>query len=398
MNSATFQVTFNNIKNISVKMGGNSINEEDEKDWVDVNITQPFSVTISSNDSFDGRRCFLFFGNSEDFVNTPSVSIKDKNGNIETVNAIKAYQFDPFKYYIFFGVNYSGSYDDDVPFIRGTEGYKYLNPINFTGETICNCGGLSESVNFYKNDFGLIGIYEVEKQAIQNIMQNNRYFLNKIEEQSNIVNILDYIKLLYKTHINIDSDLPPETIYINGVGVSTQGKPIDDYLIEFETENVKIQGYYNNVLDNDTEININIPYYGLYHLDSNFINHNVKLKFICDLMTNNSLCTIFIDNIIIDTVELKTGYEIPLKDLNINETQQRIYSVYNEECYITLKEKRIVNNRIDTVIQNTTINNEINNTNLSGFIRCDDIKLINNSINDYEKSLIINQLKEGVIL
>lgn len=389
--SKIFNITFSDFENITVKTG--SLNNPNT--WVDVDLSQILSMTVDTNDSMDGYHYLLFFGNSADFIATPSISIKDSQDNTYTANALQGYGTDEFKYYLRFGEEWDGQafigYD--------AQGADIFIPENlFVGDTLVNCGGISSSGGFFVNDFGLIGIYEVDKQAILNIMQNNRYFLNTVGDYGQIVNILDYIKLLYKTHINIESSPTLSTIYINGVGVSAQGKPIENYIIEFETTNIKIQGYYNNVLDNDTEINLNIPYFGLYHLDSNFINHNLKLKFICDLMSNNSICNIYIDDIIIDTVELKTGYEIPLKDLNINETQQRIYSIYNEDCFITLKEKRIANNRVDTIIENTTIQNEIINNNISGFIRCENVKILDTLINDYEKVLIENQLKEGVIL
>ena len=82
--------------------------------------------------------------------------------------------------------------------------------------------------------------------------------------------------------------------------------------------------------------------------------------------------------------------------MNINETKQRIYSVYNEDCFIVLKQKRIANNRVNTIIENTTIENEKTNNNLSGFIRCEDVMFYNNNLTDYEKTLIVNLLKNGV--
>lgn len=397
MIEATFKIRFNNYKNISVKIGGDSV--DSETDWVDVNdLSQELSITVNVNDSFDGHRYLIFFGETSDFITTPSVTITDSNGATYTANAFSAYGYDPFKYYIGFGLNYNSSYDDDIPFIRGSDGYKYINPTLFIGDTACNCGGLSDVVNFYENDFGFIGIYNIDKNTITSIIQNNRYSLNEIGNYGEILDIFKYIKTVYKTHINIAEDNPTETIYINGVAVNGQGKPLNNYIIEFETDIVKIQGYYNNVLDNDSEISLNIPYYGLYHLDSFYINHNLKLKFICDLMTNNTLCSIYIDDVIIDVVELKTGYEIPLNELNINETKQRIYSTYNEDCFIVLKQKRIANNRINTIIENTTIETEINNNDLSGFIRCENVIFYENNLTDTEKTIIIDHLKNGVYI
>lgn len=394
MNSATFKINFNNFKNITVKMGGDSV--DTQADYQDIDTTTELTVNVNENDSFYGVRCLIFFGQPSDFIETPSITVKDSNNNIYVVNAYSASPSDPYKYYLWFGLEYSSQYADTTPYIEGTDGTRYINPSLFTGDTICNCGGLPDTVNFFENDFGFIGIYSVDKNAISSIIQNNRYSLNEINNYGEILDLFKFIKTVYKTHINISENNPLETIYINGVAVNGQGNPIKNYIIEFETDNVKIQGYYNNVLDNDSEIELNIPYYGLYHLDSFYINHNLKLKFICDLMTNNTLCNIYIDDVIIDVVELKTGYEIPLNDLNINETKQRIYSVYNEDCFIVLKQKRIANNRVDTIIENTTIENEINNNELVGFIRCDNVVFYDNNLNDYEKTLIVNLLKNGV--
>lgn len=384
--SANFNISFNNIKNIIVKMN----NRLSDDNAIIIDTTQ--ELILNDVKPFFAK-CFMFYGDSAELVNTPSLSVTIGDTTI-TVNAFQAHEYDPFKYYLWIGFEYSSQYDDNRPYIRGVEGYRYFDTLSLN--VSCSCGGLSDITSFYENDFGFIGIYSVDKNAIISIIQNNRYSLNKIGDYGDILDLFKFIKKIYKTHINMSEDNPLETIYINGIAVNGQGKPIANYIIEFETSNIKIQGYYNNVLDNDSEIDLNIPYYGLYHLDSLYINHNLKLKFICDLMTNNTLCNIYIDNVIIDVIELKTGYEIPLNDLNINETKQRIYSVYNEDCFIVLKQKRIANNRVNTIIENTTIENEKTNNNLSGFIRCEDVMFYNNNLTDYEKTLIVNLLKNGV--
>lgn len=391
--SKTFNITFNNFQNISVKIGASPTNQST---WVDVNLNEVLSVTCDHNDQYGGNRCLMFIGESVDFINTPSMSLSDSQGNTYTGNAKEGWSGEPFKFYLYFGVMY-----DDRAYITNNGVDIYIASALFVGDTNVNCGGVASGGGgepFYTNDFGFMGIYKVDKQTILNIMSNDRYKLNELGDYGEIIDLFKNIKTVYKTPVNIEENNPLETIYIDGVGVNGQGQPIENYIIEFETESVKIQGYYNSVLDNDTEIQLNICYYGLYSLDSGYINHELKLKFICDLMTNNTLCNIYIDDIIIDTVELKIGYEIPLNDLNINETKERIYSIYNEGCYITLKEKRIANNHVNTIIESTTIETEINNNNLTGFIRCDNVIFYNNNLTDYEKTLIINNLKNGVYI
>lgn len=389
-------ITFNIEKNDNIEIGyfiGDYL-PTDKSDFTIVNENS-FSFTFS-----DEQGIFIaLFGDSNDFISTP-VLYCTVNGVTYTGTFYTALLSYDCKFYNFVQY-YEQHYLTDIETLRIkdslTQSQEILVPCANLNDVMLDCGGKLDIISLDDNDiYNAIGIYKITNDKLS-VLLADRYNLVEIGDYGEIFDISRDIIKLYKTPINNLSFTNSELIKVGGKSLQITGDISDSLTVENETENILLQGYYQNILDKDTVIKIIIPFYGVYNLDSKYINHYIKFKFSTNLLDNSTVVYIYIDNIIIDNISFIIGYDLPYINNNVN--QDISNNKFNTDFYIVFEDRIAVSNISETLIKQTTINNEVNNNNLQGYIKCDKINTSQfNNIYSDDVNEIIRLLQEYIFI
>lgn len=392
--SKTFN--FNIEKNDNIEIGyyiGNYLPSTKEE----FTIINGNSFSLSFND--EDSVYIALFGDINDFISTP-VLYCTVNGVTYTGTFYTGTLNDDFKYYNFVEY-YENHYLTEVETLRIKDSLsqtqEVLIPCTNLNDLILDCGGKLDIISLDDNDiFNAIGIYKVTNDKLS-VLLADRFNLVEIGDYGEIFDISKDIIKLYKTPIKNLSFTNSELIRVGGKSLQITGDISDSLTVENETNEILLQGYYQNTLDKDTIIKIIIPFFGVYNLDSKYINHNLKIKFSTNLLNNTTIAYIYIDNIIVDNISFVIGYDLPYINNNVNEDISN--NKFNTDFYIVFEDKIAISNISETLKKETTINNEITNNNLSGFIKCDkiDTSQFNNIYSD-DVNEIIRLLGEYIFI
>ena len=253
-------------------------------------------------------------------------------------------------------------------------------------------GLAQESVQSLYNDYPLITCYKVDSGIMQSIagvrfqtqsgdtQDLGKYILSVVRYPCNIATQnKSAVKLgFFQTEINADL--------------------IEKQINEFSLGKVLITGIERNTSDIEkTIVDIMLPFYGIFNLNSKFINTEIEVRYKIDIVTNNCVIEIYSNDILINQIECIVGYDLPYI---IRETSQDILAnnmlnsnilKQNTPCvYVRQKPKET-----NTFYTTNKVTDNLNN--IQGFIRCTDY-YIGNIPTETEKDLIEKLMTKGVYI
>lgn len=332
------------------------------------------------------------FNTVNNYSYTPFINFIMNDGTIETTNGIQE-KTTEYQYYC----NIHFANNNGIFQFRPNGVTKWLDYSKLTKIEI-NCGVIAQISGLLPNDFNLIGVYEVTKENLSMLLQkNNRFIIRNYAEstetaENELVDLSKYLIMCYKSFIKIDFEKTNENIILGGYATNIKANEKTDLITVHETNEIVLNGFYGNSLDNDSEIILHLPNYNNYKLDSNFINHKLKIRFICDVTNNSMMIEIMIDDVTIDVVNSVLGYRIPLLNGQTNSTDIINSYLFNQNSNIRIDVlyTEIVSNKITTNKKDTI-------KNFNGFARFQYAQY-NFSLSEDEQKELNTILLNGVYL
>lgn len=274
-----------------------------------------------------------------------------------------------------------------------TDVYHYGYDGTIPNVTSVYVDGLAQSsVQSLYTDYPLITCYKVDSSIMQDIagvrfqtqsgdtQDLGKYILSVVRYPCDIATLNNIAVKLGFFQTNINADL------------------IEKQINEFSLGKVLITGIERNTSDIEkTIIDIMLPFYGIFSLDSKFINTEIEVKYKVDIVTNNCVIEIYSNDNLINQIECIIGYDLPYI---IRENSQNILAnnmlnsnilKQNTPCvYVRQKPKET-----NTFYTTNKVTDNLNN--IQGFIRCTDY-YIGNIPTETEKDLIEKLMAKGVYI
>lgn len=232
---------------------------------------------------------------------------------------------------------------------------------------------------------GISNFYKPTLEELQYI-SNHRYKWLSGEYSSERIDLGDYI-LNLKTVFTPLTVRTTEKVTLGGNELNIFIHPLNATFIDFTTPDIMIYGYYRNGFDikNITSFYAMIPFYGIYELDREYINKNIRFSFHIDLSNCNVEIGVYVNSKLSETLSGDCSIDIPyIMEKSLTPKTE----CFKEHLKIVVNEKTNCNNRIKT-IKNDLISN------FTGFIKGD---VITDSIKATSNELdLLKQLfNEGV--
>lgn len=284
----------------------------------------------------------------------------------------------------------------DIPLILkpDTTDVYYYDADNMTPNiTRVYVDGLAqESVQSLYNDYPLITCYKVDSSIMQNIA-NVRFQTQSGDTQDLGKYILSVVR--YPCDI---ATLNKSAVKLGFFQTEINADLIEKQINDFSLGKVLITGIERNTSDIEkTIIDIMLPFYGIFNLNSKFINTEIEVRYKIDIVTNNCIIEIYSNDILINQIECIVGYDLPYI---IRENSQNILAnnmlnsnilKQNTPCvYVRQKPKEA-----NTFYTTNKVTDNLNN--IQGFIRCTDY-YIGNIPTETERDLIEELMIKGVYI
>ena len=387
-------VTFKFLKKTNLEIGYSSSYSDEKTDFT---LFENDEETLNMTD-YD-TLYFGIFGNDNDILTTPIIYIT-VNGVTYSVEFYKNNTpYADTKYYLPI-CYYQEHYSAGIECVEiGASSDPNTKLVPYSSDMIFNvdCGGAGGQIDFEENTISnAIGIYSITNDQLVTFL-SDRYKLVEMGDYGDIYDVSKDIIKLYKSPLNNLVFEDTELVTAGGKSLNITCPFSKRITVTHETQNIRLSGLYGNAFDKDTIIKLIIPFFGVYNLDSKYINHNLKLQFTTNLLNNNSVCYIYIDDVIIDNINFVCGYDIPYINNNVNSDITN--NKFMTELYIAFEDKIKIADVADTLKLNTSLYDEVFNNGLSGFVKCDKIKTNSfNNIPDEDINNIIAILQDHIFI
>ena len=140
-----------------------------------------------------------------------------------------------------------------------------------------------------------------------------------------------------------------------------------------------------------------MPFYGLYNIDTRYINTEIEIKYVVDILSNTAIIELYSNDVLFDTIDCYIGYSIPYiiqqGYINHNITlQNNITKQYIPK--IILKQNNQINNGIYKTYKPCVISDVS-----EGFIKCQNVELnVNHKMTLSEQQIIESYLNTGIYI
>lgn len=269
---------------------------------------------------------------------------------------------------------------DDKYIISAQFQHYDIESVSVSGQAIEKGGVLS--------DYGLIRVYKTDKTINQSLV-THRF--------SNGEDLGQYIYSFVRYPFNIESQ-NNANIYLGVTDTGVNSPLIPKQIHTLSLGKKLINGLYEDTRDiNNVEIMAVLPFYGLYNIDTRYINTEIEIKYIVDILSNTAIIELYSNDVLFDTLDCYIGYSIPYiiqqGYMNHNITlQNNITKQYNPK--IILKQNKQINNSIYKTYKPCTIGDVS-----EGFIKCQNVVLnINHNMTLSEQQAIERYLNTGIYI
>lgn len=242
------------------------------------------------------------------------------------------------------------------------------------------------------NDFNIIRCYHVNND-IMSQLASLRFF--DPDNQGNFIDLGQYILKYTRYPFKIDNADNRGNIQLGFYDTNILSDlPLLQYY-DLDLGSVLVQGLYTNNADiNNANIILQLPYYGIYNIDSRYINTYIHIIYRVDILSNLCVIYIYSNDILIDNIDCVIGYDIPYiindlistKHFNIRDT-----SIRRIQPKIVVEQAPKINNFYFDVKQYNRLDN------IMGYTQC---ILYDNNIceTSQENDLLTDLCNSGIYL
>lgn len=269
---------------------------------------------------------------------------------------------------------------DNIYIVRNQFPHLDVEGVKISGVAVEHGGVLS--------DYGLIRVYKTDKTINQSLVTHR--FLSGED-------LGQYIYSFIKYPFSIDTR-NNANIYlgVNDTGVNAPLIPKQIHTLSLGKKT--INGLYEDSRDIDNvEIVCVLPFYGLHNIDSKYINTDIEIKYVVDILSNTAVIELYSDDVLFETLDCYIGYSIPYiiqqGYINHNITlQNNITKRY--EPKIILKQHKQTNGGLYSTYKPCLIGDVS-----EGFIKCQNVKLkVNHKMTLSEQQAIESYLNTGIYI
>lgn len=245
----------------------------------------------------------------------------------------------------------------------------------------------------YRN-YGAINVYKVDDNIL-NQFATKRFQITQVEKINlgeNVINIKKYF-------FNITNTVPNNIKCANYDTLINASTPLENIFI-FDCGNITILPEQNNALDFENEMKLFLPFYGFTDFSNDYINKEINLKYYINIVTAKGEIKLFYNNICVESFEITPCIDVNFKFLDYDNLENNSNDLKGLTPYVLVKRFTGYCSAFNSDNRNIIIRNLTNNK----FYKFDNITnlnlpyLANKSALETEYNLIIQQLKDGVIL
>ena len=242
------------------------------------------------------------------------------------------------------------------------------------------------------NDYDIIRCYAVNNN-IMSQLASVRFF--NTDDMGSFIDLGKFILKYIRYPFNIDTADSQGNIQLGFYDTNILSDLPLMQFCDINLGSVLVYGLYHNNADIDNaSILLHLPYYGIYNLDSIYINTTIDINYHVDILSNLCVIQIYSNNVLVDCLDCAIGYNIPyilddminIKRLDLHDTSIKKIT----PKIIVLQSPKIDNFYLD-VKQYDKLDN------ISGFTRC---MLYDNNICDttVENDLLSTLCNQGIYL
>lgn len=245
----------------------------------------------------------------------------------------------------------------------------------------------------YRN-YGAINVYKVN-DTILNQFAAKRFQTTQLEK----INLGENVITIKKYFFNISNTVPNNIKCANYDTLISASTPLENIFI-FDCGNITILPEQNNALDFENEMKIFLPFYGFANFSNDYINKEINLKYYINIVTAKGEIKLFYNSVCVESWQITPCIDVNFKFLNYDNLENNSNDLKGLTPYIIVKRfngfcSDFNSDNRNVIIRNLTANkfykfDNITNLNLP--------VLANKSALETEYNLIIQQLKDGVII
>lgn len=246
--------------------------------------------------------------------------------------------------------------------------------------------------------YGTINVYKVTTNNLKDFAEQR--FFNETAQGSNtyfvpidLGNFVHSVKRFYCSVTETTAEVLKCGNYNTQIAVQT---PLND-TINLNCGSVAIPHKNNDLTDYDGDLKLFVPFYGFYSLPSDYIGKTITLTYTVNLVTANAVAFLSCDGNVFDCLECSISSDIVFKtnSENFNNIPDfNLQVLKGLTPYVLLKyyvseNKKIYNNSCLRGVISTYL----------GYLQITELtNFVNESITETEKTMLINELSNGVII
>lgn len=242
----------------------------------------------------------------------------------------------------------------------------------------------------FQNDYPTVRVQRVSNSNI-NFIANNRF-----DVQLSDVDLATFIVSLLRFPFNVAIGAYADLI-LGNVILANQAPLITEQYYNFTVFDDNISGYYADDRDFvESEIYVDLPFYGVYQIDSKYINSHIKILYKCDILANRASISILSNGVMIDFLECTLGYEIPYTFTTKTLYSEKVIAdtlMNFEEPKLRINQKIASTNIFNIDFVGTTADFDSND-----FVSVDDFNEIKPTLNNQDFEGLLNALENGFII
>ena len=233
---------------------------------------------------------------------------------------------------------------------------------------------------------------------VQRVSNSNIDFIakNRFDVQLSDVDLATFIVSLLRYPFDVEIGDSAELI-LGNVVLKDVAPLITEQYYNFKVFDDVVNGYYRDDRDFvESEIYVDLPFYGVYQIDSKYINSHIKIVYKCDILANRASISIFSNDIMVDFLECTLGYEIPYTFTTRTIYTEKVIAdtlMNFEEPKLRVNQKKASSNifNIDFVGSTADFEN-------GDFVSVDDFNEIKPTLNNVDFEGLLNSLENGFII
>lgn len=238
------------------------------------------------------------------------------------------------------------------------------------------------------DDYGLIRVYKTNK-TINQSLSTHRFYNNE--------DLGQYIYSFVKYPFEIETENNCK-IYLGTYDTAINAPLIPKQIYKLSLGKKLIKGVYEDTRDIDTtEITVILPFYGLHSIDTKYINTEIEIIYVVDILSNTAVIELYSNGVLFDALDCYIGYSIPYiiqqGYMNHNITlQNNITKKY--EPQIILKQHKQINGGLFSTYKPCVLGDV-----QRGFVKCVNVVLsVSNKMTLTEQKEIVNKIQTGIII